>query len=947
MNKLFAWLGVAMLGAVVSTTVAHAQASDPLKPYVVLILDTSGSMVPGNGVPGDTGSGPSSCGGADTKLNHAKCAIERIVNSYGDMVFALGRYRMTMSGTTTPSTFPGGCSTDQDACSAADDRFELLTGLVDGNNDLASKWVNFTGNTCTATGTDPEIWRANGATPLGGSLAGAKRYWIGQQATNGTVIWSAAAAGFNPIVNDPTNTVFLPRPSANSATCNPTPATCNSAVNCTGANCCCAEQCRPYITILLTDGDETCGGNAPAQATSLLSTDVAVGGVTRRYRVETKVIAFGSGLGNPDPEIEAIAQAGGAANGPGSEGFYASNEADLQLAISSILDDAIRTETCNNLDDDCDTLVDEGFTKGGMCDNGQLGVCRTTGTLVCRADGAGVQCNAPVGPAPGTETCNMLDDDCDGKIDEGLGSCMCQPQAEQCDNDDDDCDGRTDEGLTRSCGSGTCLGVETCVAGMYGGCTAQPSTAETCNGLDDNCDGVVDGLTQGCSNMVTPGGPATDNPGGNPASACSLLGPACICHPGNKNCPPGGGGVFGACLGEQTPLTEVCNSLDDDCDGRIDEGTGGADCSTNCGTGTTVCTGGVLMCNQMSEPNDDTCDGNDDDCDGNVDEDYMGGGECGMGAVCDGMEQCINGMVECIGDPILPESCNCGDDDCDMQVDEGTLCPSGASCVDCQCAFRCSPGEFPCPAGKTCNDEGFCVADACFGVDCPPVNGNAQTCVQTGNAGMCVNTCDTVTCGPGTVCVPGTGNCAPDDCTTFPDRCTATQNCVAGVCIENPCQGVTCTDGRFCVEGMCREPCSGVTCEDGERCREGVCEADPCGRTCPFGQVCDDDSGVCIENNCDVVVCPQGEACNPNNNFECEPDQCITTMCPDPTDVCVLGDCFDPSTFAPDAGEPIVVTTGGGGGGGCATGGSDVGFGVMLALMALRRRRTRRAGGAA
>src|SRR6185436_11714227 len=27
---------------------------------------------------------------------------------------------------------------------------------------------------------------------------------------------------------------------------------------CAGPNCCCQTQCRPYITILLTDGDETC-----------------------------------------------------------------------------------------------------------------------------------------------------------------------------------------------------------------------------------------------------------------------------------------------------------------------------------------------------------------------------------------------------------------------------------------------------------------------------------------------------------------------------------------------------------------------------------------------------------------------------------------------------------------------------------------------------------------
>src|SRR6476659_9474669 len=109
MNTRFAWLGVAALVSTFATS--NAWAGDPLKPYVVLVLDTSGSMAE------VTGSGPPSCGGADTKMNHARCAINRIVNSYGDMVFALGRFRMTAGGTTTATTFPTGCTSTQNECS--------------------------------------------------------------------------------------------------------------------------------------------------------------------------------------------------------------------------------------------------------------------------------------------------------------------------------------------------------------------------------------------------------------------------------------------------------------------------------------------------------------------------------------------------------------------------------------------------------------------------------------------------------------------------------------------------------------------------------------------------------------------------------------------------------------------------------------------------------------
>src|SRR4051812_1730372 len=110
MRKLCAWLGVATL--FVLTSSAHAQ--DVLKPYVVLMLDTSGSM---NTV---TNAGPPTCGGRDNRLNHARCAINRIVNSYGDMVFALGRFRMSSGGTFSTSCDANGdiAGNGNDQCSA-------------------------------------------------------------------------------------------------------------------------------------------------------------------------------------------------------------------------------------------------------------------------------------------------------------------------------------------------------------------------------------------------------------------------------------------------------------------------------------------------------------------------------------------------------------------------------------------------------------------------------------------------------------------------------------------------------------------------------------------------------------------------------------------------------------------------------------------------------------
>jgi hypothetical protein len=74
-----------------------------------------------------------------------------------------------------------------------------------------------------------------------------------------------------------------------------------------------------------------------------------------------------------------------------------------------------QAETCNGVDDDCDGMVDEGNPGGGTsCATGQLGVCGA-GTTACT--GGAVVCASNVAPA--SEQCNGYDDDCNGVIDDG------------------------------------------------------------------------------------------------------------------------------------------------------------------------------------------------------------------------------------------------------------------------------------------------------------------------------------------------------------------------------------------------------------------------------------------------------------------------------------------------------------------------------------------------
>ncbi|RMG49278.1 MAG: hypothetical protein D6718_00060 [Acidobacteria bacterium] len=71
---------------------------------------------------------------------------------------------------------------------------------------------------------------------------------------------------------------------------------------------------------------------------------------------------------------------------------------------------------------------------------------------------------------------------------------------------------------------------------------------------------------------------------------------------------------------------EACNGLDDNCNGLVDEDDvdSGASCSTGefgaCDAGTTVCSGGSLSCAHDVGPGPELCNGTDDDCDGLTDE---------------------------------------------------------------------------------------------------------------------------------------------------------------------------------------------------------------------------------------------------------------------------------------------------------------------------------------
>src|SRR5690606_7146553 len=148
----------------------------------------------------------------------------------------------------------------------------------------------------------------------------------------------------------------------------------------------------------------------------------------------------------------------------------------------------------------------------------------------------GTDCNdadPAVSPAA-TETCNGVDDDCDGTTDEEL-------VAPSCDRTEGVCAGA----VARCDGAAGFV----CDAAQYGDDYEADETL--CDGLDNDCDGTTD---EGCTCED-----GDTQPCGSDVGACM---------PGTQTC---SGGTWGACSGEVTPMGEVCDGLDNDCDGSVDD----------------------------------------------------------------------------------------------------------------------------------------------------------------------------------------------------------------------------------------------------------------------------------------------------------------------------------------------------------------------------------------
>ena len=355
-------------------------------------------------------------------------------------------------------------------------------------------------------------------------------------------------------------------------------------------------------------------------------------GVQSTYYIDTD----GDGWGALSPTTDACAEPEG----------YSALPGDCDDSNAHVSPDA--TEVCNELDDDCDSDVDEPDAADALtwyADRDTDGYGDLSNTAPgCTAPSGYIADNTDCDDAailvnPGAdEICNTIDDDCDGLVDDDDADRLTSSATAW--YADDDTDGYGDAAdLTYACiqPSGTVTDATDCDDADD---DIHPAATEVCNGEDDDCDTLVD---DDDSSLDTTTGSAfyddDDSDGYGNASALTM---ACEAPAGtvtdNTDCDDSATAVH-------PTATEVCNSIDDDCDGDIDDDDAGLDTSTgsafyddddsdgygDASASTLACVAPTGTVTDNTDCDDtrsavnpaasEVCNGLDDDCDGDTDDD--------------------------------------------------------------------------------------------------------------------------------------------------------------------------------------------------------------------------------------------------------------------------------------------------------------------------------------
>ncbi len=424
-----------------------------------------------------------------------------------------------------------------------------------------------------------------------------------------------------------------------------------------------------------------------------------------------------------------------------------------------------------------------------------------------------------------TETCNGMDDDCDGTTDEGFDLMTDDDNCGACGNA---CPASPTHGSS-SCTAGSCvlscdMGYADCDMDADTGCEALLSTAATCGD---------------CGTVCEDPSPLCD---GNPTDGYSCV----------SSCPAGTTECGTACVNLMTDPSN-CGSCDMTC-------SAGGHASGSCDAGS---------CGMV-------CDADWEDCDGDMTNGcetslttLMNCGSCGtVCSLTNGMESCATGSCTLVG-------CDMGFDDCDSDMTNGCETNVASGVMNCGMCGNACPAS-PANASPVCA-MGSCdiTCDAGFG-DCNTMAGDGceQSFADTANCGACGNACS------GTTPVCG-GSAGSYLCV---ESCTAPSMICGTVCTDVVTDASNCGScGMVCSSAMnasanCMSSSCGITCDagfgdcntmTGDGCETDLTTVTNCG-TCGTPCSPSNATGSCSTGSCAIGTCNVGF-------LDCDMD--VTTGC--------------------------------------------------------------------
>ena len=604
--------------------------------------------------------------------------------------------------------------------------------------------------------------------------------------------------------------------------------------------------------------------------------------------------------------------------------------------VSNLCKPCVTTEGCKAPGGAADVCVDygeEGSFCGGSCtlDEDCPWGFSCVGTVT--VDGVSTeQCVADAGVCPCTQKsvelslwtpCEVVNESggCEGKrycTDEGLSACdALSPLAESCNGVDDDCDGESDEPLLvdgkyielcddgNPCTEDLCKGESGCeyVALTEGECV----DGDACT-IGDHCEqGVCLGLPIACDD----GNPCTDD-------LCDGLG-GCTSEFNQAACDDGD-----PCTVADQCASGVCGGYAVSCECNTDEDCAALDDGDLC-TGTLYCdkTGVPFQC-RLIPGTVVKCDpptGVDAPCLAASCDPQTG--ECGFGTANEGFacndlnactvgDHCAAGACESGVPAVCKDDNVCTDDSCDalegcQHVANSDSCNDGDACT---VGDQCEDGLCQSGSQQECNDGNVCTDDLCdpekgcvhLGNDGDCDDGNACTTGDHCKAGLC-SSVGVLSCDDGNICtqdqcfpVVGCQHSAVAGPCDDGDPCTGGDMCINGACqagnLVNCDDGNPCTDDLCDEQGMCQHLNNEAICDDGNSCTLGEQCADG---SCIYGALlnCDDDN-LCTTDSCDPV---QG-CLHLLNDVPCDDGSLCTTG-----DHCSLGECVGAGELTCDDGN--------------------------------------------